>query len=499
MRKLNWKIKSLTLASILRSVNPGLILPAILTYLFFKYGKLDLWYDEAGQFWISQGLNHYSPAFSQRQGFLQVIENNQDYNFDPGGFSLLLFLWSYLSDSIYWLRLLPFLFFCLSLVFVNLIAREIIDKYLRSVLLLMLIVLTPYFDISLFLRAHSMELAMSTAALYLLLRFQDTLRKRYFYSFLIVTTILLLSRYDASIIAIVLVALVIKAIRESGSKSYTAVFILISTMMCTVLSVYLFMTRYQNRNLKSLDYLTYLGSNPEFILRKRHIAFICIHLFLVWLLLKSTKSQVKNANLTTIIKVAVYTNMLTLLLSLLNIAPWDPYSRQNPLLVLATLLALFGHISTNLGLISNLSRNVLILFLGIFIFFGYKSWGLVSMPRNFNTPVIREFFNSENTIERIKNGSHVLVESSQSPSVRFLFEKTDLNETYGSAYSANFTFLIGEVHSLEAQPKKSSHNLSDIEISDFKIIIGQNLVSRVSENFNWIILDKNNTIALENS
>jgi len=70
-----------------------------------------LWFDEAGQFFISKGLNHNSIPYSHPNGLLSVIENNKHYNLDPGGFSVLLHFWSYISNYHIWLRLLPFIFF----------------------------------------------------------------------------------------------------------------------------------------------------------------------------------------------------------------------------------------------------------------------------------------------------------------------------------------------------------------------------------------------------
>ena len=41
-----------------------------------------LWFDEAGQFWISKGLNHDSAPLSECGNVIDVIENNQNYNYE---------------------------------------------------------------------------------------------------------------------------------------------------------------------------------------------------------------------------------------------------------------------------------------------------------------------------------------------------------------------------------------------------------------------------------
>ena len=77
------------------------------------------WYDESGQFWISRGLNHFSPQYSSVGNLYNLIENNINYNLDPGGFTLALRIWSSFSTYHIFLRLLPLLFYFLSLFLVT--------------------------------------------------------------------------------------------------------------------------------------------------------------------------------------------------------------------------------------------------------------------------------------------------------------------------------------------------------------------------------------------
>lgn len=51
-------------------------------------------YDEAGQFFMSRGLNHYSEPNSVSGSLWDVVIQNQHYNRDPGGFSMILYFWS---------------------------------------------------------------------------------------------------------------------------------------------------------------------------------------------------------------------------------------------------------------------------------------------------------------------------------------------------------------------------------------------------------------------
>lgn len=74
-------------------------------------------YDEAGQFFISQGLNHDSQPLSDTGDLADVLYNNARYNMDPGGYSILLHLWSLVSTQTVWSRLLSYIFFIGAIIF----------------------------------------------------------------------------------------------------------------------------------------------------------------------------------------------------------------------------------------------------------------------------------------------------------------------------------------------------------------------------------------------
>lgn len=86
--------------------------------LFFRLGNLsqELWLDEAGQFWISQGQNHYQDNLF-RGSISQVWINNREFNLDPPLFGSILFYWTMVSSSIIWLRLLPTFFGFITIYF----------------------------------------------------------------------------------------------------------------------------------------------------------------------------------------------------------------------------------------------------------------------------------------------------------------------------------------------------------------------------------------------
>lgn len=70
-----------------------------------------LWFDEAGQFFLALGINHWSPPFMGRKGFSDILAQNNRYLFDPVGYTLLLRLWQEAGTAAVWLRTLPFIGF----------------------------------------------------------------------------------------------------------------------------------------------------------------------------------------------------------------------------------------------------------------------------------------------------------------------------------------------------------------------------------------------------
>jgi hypothetical protein len=89
---------------LIKNINPYIALPLFVIILIsiFSFGNINnsnFWLDESGQIWISLGLNHFSPPFSEPGGFKDVFVNNIKYNMDPGGFTYLLYFWLKFGES----------------------------------------------------------------------------------------------------------------------------------------------------------------------------------------------------------------------------------------------------------------------------------------------------------------------------------------------------------------------------------------------------------------
>ena len=107
--------ESLVIGVILVVIVLALIALPIFVIAIDHVGSPNLWFDEGGQFFVSLGLNHYSPPQAPYGTWKDVLENNRPFNGDPGGFTVLLRLWmDVFGYSPIAIRSLPFLFFVLA-------------------------------------------------------------------------------------------------------------------------------------------------------------------------------------------------------------------------------------------------------------------------------------------------------------------------------------------------------------------------------------------------
>lgn len=117
---------------------------------------------------MAKGQNHYSPKYEPpSNSILKILEQNSHYNLDPGGFTILLHFWTMISDSMLWMRLLPFLFFCLSVWMFSLICSKWRQGSVAAWFsggLLLLSPLTTFFAFE--LRAYSLEILFTLLVLY---------------------------------------------------------------------------------------------------------------------------------------------------------------------------------------------------------------------------------------------------------------------------------------------------------------------------------------------
>jgi hypothetical protein len=75
--------------------------------------RTGFWFDESDQFWVS--LGSLGPPLSPLGSFRTVILANAVANLDPGGFTIIVWLWLKFATSEVWQRALPFIFFLLGM------------------------------------------------------------------------------------------------------------------------------------------------------------------------------------------------------------------------------------------------------------------------------------------------------------------------------------------------------------------------------------------------
>ena len=276
-----------------------------------------MWFDETGQFFMGLGLNHYSDPFSVRGTLHDVIVNNSIYNLDPGGFSVLTFFWTYISTSVYFLRVLPLLFFIASAYFLYKILTlvEVQKNYLPVFLGIYVIFGCVFFLVSEF-RAYSMEMCGTLATLWLFMKYSEDFTYRRLLILSLVASFFCTSRYSFLMVAFVLAIFVLVVLfrKESFWKFFTKALVFGTPLLATVLLIYLFMTRVQGSG--NLVYVGYIGSNISLLWSPLSLLFyLNIVLFAVcW-------KREKKAPVFLVYALSV--SLLFFVLSVCSLFPWD--------------------------------------------------------------------------------------------------------------------------------------------------------------------------------
>ena len=349
----------------------------------------DLWFDEAGQFWISQGLNHYSAPLQNPAGIASIIENNAIHNLDPGGFSILLRLWSQISNAYPWLRLLPLLFLIGTISLFIYLSYKWTGSF-SSALLVGFIPLL--FSNVVFMgsevRAYSMEyfgVILGVAAIY-------SIQKKLSYGNLflwgVVLSFFLTSRYSIIITtfscSLYIIYLIVRS-RLSNWNKFKSIFIYALPILITLTCIYLFTLRIQNPEIIQLFYLPYLIDYWKLLIYpSNHLIYMIsiLSLFVILIYaLKSKKSTLQKY--LPVLFVAVSSNIIFILISFLGKYPWVPLDKRGLPYFILTLLcgtALIGEIFTRL---MNLSNKLVYLSVGL-TYYCFCSSNRISWHRGVN-------------------------------------------------------------------------------------------------------------------
>jgi hypothetical protein len=455
-----------------------LSLIAISQNLFTPY----LWFDEAGQFFMSKGLNHYSDPLSVENGLSQVIENNGLYNLDPGGFSILLHYWAKLSNHHVWLRLLPFLFFlgiAISFIYLSYLwlKNKNIALFMGFIPILIPWVMSMGFEI----RAYSMESLGTIICIVGLMKLKEKISYKNLFIWACVFSLFMTSRYSEVIVVFVTSLCVLFLILKSGStqkQKFLSVIIYSTPLFATLSYIYFFAIIFQNKNIEAISYLPYLSNNLSILFQPFNLLFLgVLFLLIISYFFKERYAILKKYEL--LLFVTISANILFIILSFLGMHPWTAYSTRciSPFLLIVLCLSAFAgeyikHIISKRNILINYINASFIVFVSVAIYILYLG----------TEPLYVRYYNDNNPYNDIvkinlMDYNHIYVDWCESSCFRYLFEYGDLKTQAKNIYPEKFTFgkYGGE------QPKMN-------DLLDHDLIITTDLFKSGS-NDKWMLIE----------
>jgi len=463
----------------------------------FAYPNINypsFWFDESGQFWISQGLNHYSAPFSPIGNIVDVIQNNIKHNLDPGGFSIILHFWNKISTSPTFLRLLPFIFIAISVYLVSKLSQKFFPDskltYLAGLTLLLSPLIKQY---SFELRPYSMEVLATVTALYFIYDVEKILSRKLNSIFSgIILAILLTSRYSSIISILTAIFLIfIKTFRiyQNRKKIINFLLLLLPVILCLI-SIYIFTLRFQNPNsiapLYVKEYLlkyTNITRILDIQSQKNIIPFgIIFGLFLASFIFKPLRKYLAIAN--NFFLFTLILNLSFVLLSFMGMYPWSINSRWNisiNTLFTISWIPLFFIVlnflsSYNLNLFKVFKYSTALAFV-IFIFFNTKSFKYTPLDNTYLNIVS----NNPNPT------SNLLINVGAMPTTKYLMEYGPLKYLGDSNFYKNLSTFNHANYILNS----SIQNLDQINRYNFILLThidfeNSDIKNILSNNPNWI-------------
>jgi hypothetical protein len=451
----------------------SLIYVAVLVITFIYKANPYLWFDEAGQFWMSKGLNHYSDPLQPVQGIGAVIENNAYYNMDPGGFSVLLHFWSKISDSYIWLRLLPFLFLILTVAaFIYLFFKWTKNVFIAAMAGFIPLFMILVVNLGLELRAYSMEIAGTVIGLVAIESLMNKLSYKRLFLWGCVLAFFMTSRYAEIVIVFVYSLAILYLVFSSGlsmKQKITATIIYALPLAIILIFAYLFSLSVQNPAVNPIFYLPYLKYHSRLLLQPRHLIYLAaLVAILISLLFSWRYSLLKRYRLLLFSTFTI--NGLFIILSYAGKHPWSLYSASCISLFLVTVICIAALVSEMLLPFFKVSRTkryyfaLPVLLLALFL----RRDSFTSQERRENS-----YTSFKNTGTNYK---HVYVGAWESPSIRYLFEYGKLKGMAKDFYPGNFMIIKSLRHNISADFDQylQSFNIkpdADVNYQDFDLLI----------------------------
>lgn len=447
-------------------------------------------YDEAGQFFISKGLNHDSIPFEKEKGLTYVVKSNSFYNLDPGGFTILLHFWTKISNSHIWLRLLPFSFF-IGIILSFIYLSHLWLKNLNIAILMGFIpILTPVIlSMGFEVRAYSMESFGTIISIIVLEKLKNQISNINLFLGSCVLSFFMTSRYSEIVIVFIVSLFVLYYIFNSNlvfKKKLLASVVFIIPLISTLIYIYFYALIFQNKNLDAVDYLPYLSNSRSILLVPKNLIFLCLILLLIILLfLKKRYIIIKKYEIPLIVTISV--NILFIILSFLGKHPWDPFSNRCISLFILMILcisALLGELLIPLVESPEVLKYYFLVSIIILSLNSRKNFLLIRLNKN-NT-----YYNFQRIT--LSDYDKIYVDCGEAPTIRYLFEYGNLKAKQGLSYPDHFTFgKYGRHGFYEGQKSvrdyyKDQQKMNDLLEYDLLITPG---LAKYGNNDKWKLID----------
>jgi len=426
---------------------------------FRNFNDTYLWYDESGQFWIAKGLNHDSDPYSKVGNLMDVIENNQYYNMDPGGFGIIAHYWTMISNDIVWLRLLPFIFFVgVIILFYKISLNYMADKKVALLAMFIPLFFPIMINMAFEFRAYSMEVLGTFLLVFGIDKIKHELSLKNVCIYGLVSSIFMTSRYAALTVTAACSLYLLYLIFQSKNTFKQKVILSFAygfPVLISVALIYVFALSHQNSDLEQLQYLQYLNNNPSVLLQPVNLCYLLLLLSITPFLLVK-KLREKTLKYRTLIAICVILHVLYLSISLIGIYPWRVGSKSNlsiNLLLLFTLFIVAIDYIQSKEWMSSFSLAAVVI-IAVDTVYGYNRF---LYPKHDYSiyPAQDMHINTHYDFNQIENSKHhkIFVESWEAPFIRYDYEygKHKTNEHH--FYPDRFVLQKGIPHPHFTKPE----------------------------------------------
>lgn len=434
----------------------ALVIASICALLFMAFQDHYFWFDESGQFFMAKGLNHYSEPYSSPGSLTDVIENNRGYNLDPGGFTILLHWWSFISNNDVFLKILPLLFFFSCSFFIYKICRkeELCPSYSLFIALLIFII-PQFFGMSYFLRAYSMEMCGVAIGVYLLYLLREKESIPFIVLISLALSVFCTSRYGFILAAFAISLRVLYRFYNTNRWSSQLVKAVIYglPLLITVGMVFFGMMRYQSPDVRNIGYAQYILGNP-IILIKNPLSLLFYYVAGLFVYKKIKKQEVSEIHIDSIIIASVF-----FLFSVIGKYPWDLIRTMS-----ATFILMYAAVIETFKLIKFNERYFCLLTVASLLFIGVCHTRNMYLDHANSSEMVNELVDY---LKGNNDGSKIFIELHYNPDLRYQYEFGSLKgRAKEDKYPTHFSFQKNQ-----SQVKGSKRINKEIVNDEYKYVL----------------------------